>query len=82
MSDTKINIRINHLVVRGGYGTQRATIATAVTQELQRLIAAQGLPPHWREGRPLRLPARIGATGTQSNRLGESIARAIYRGGK
>ena len=82
MSNTQINIRIDRLVVRGGNASQRETIAAAVTQELQRLIARDGLPPHWRDGHPLRLPGHIATTGTQSNRIGESIARAIYRGGK
>ena len=84
MSSKQIEIEIDHLVLQGIDPRHRARIADTVQRELARLIARGGVPPHWAHGGanvagmsriavdPTHPPARIGA----------SVARAIYRGGK
>lgn len=84
MSRKDVQIRIDRLILQGVDPRHRARIAAAIERELTRLVTDRGLPPHWQQagasGRgvprveisPGQAPARIGAT----------VARAIYRGGK
>jgi hypothetical protein len=84
MSSKRVEIEIDHLVLQGIDPRHRARIAETVRRELAQLIATGGMPPGWAHGEagvhgiprievnPTHSPARIGA----------SVARAIYRGGK
>ncbi len=84
MSSKQIDIEIDHLVLQGIDPRHRARIAESVQRELAQLVARSGMPPHWMHGAPgaLGMPRIQVDRGQSPARIGASVARAIYRGGK
>lgn len=84
MKDQYINIEIEHLVLQGIDPRHRHRIADAVRRELTQLVAAGGVPAHLLRGEASpRGTARVEVDAAQPpTRIGASVARAIYQGGK
>lgn len=84
MSSKHIDIEIDHLVLQGIDPRHRARIAESVRRELARLVTRSGMPPHWMHGESSAhgMPRIEVDPGQPPARIGASVARAIYRGGK
>ena len=82
MSTKQIDIRIDRLTLRGVDPANRDQITATVTRELERYIAQHGVPRHWTRGDAVRIPRLAAQSSSSPTRVGETIARAIYRGGK
>ncbi len=89
MKPTRVDLRIDELVLHGLAGVHGPRLGAAVERELARLIAERGVPDAWRDGRniaadavvadvvaPTRPVPRDGGHGA----LGAGIARAVYEG--
>lgn len=82
MSAKQIELRIDRVTVRGAGADHPDQIATAVQRELERYIAEHGVPPHWMGRDAVSVSGLAPQPGPSRAGIGETIARAIYRGGK
>lgn len=85
MSTRSIDIHIEHLILQGIDPRQRGRIGEAVRRELERMIAEGGVPASWMQGGAIAAPPVPPVdvrAGQASARIGEQVARTIYRGGK
>ncbi len=82
MSDTSIDVEIEHLILEGIEDRHRKPIVDAVRRELARLIARSGMPQHLQrsQGKPPRASRVAVVAGQAPAGIGASVARAIYRG--
>jgi hypothetical protein len=82
-SSTHLELHIEELVFRGVSARDRDRIESAITQELTRLLADQGIPQSFGSGNPsLRLEGgsfQVTA-GRPAAGIGTEIAQAIYGG--
>ena len=82
MSRKYIDMRIDRLTVRGMAPRDAREIEPALARELERLVAEQGVPQQWTQGEPIQIPHVASRPGHGPARIGQSLARSIYRGGK
>lgn len=82
MSNRNIDIDIEHLRLQGIDPRHRDRISLVVRQELERLISEGGLPPRWANGGAVGVPRIDVGPGLSPARIGEHVAKTIYRGGK
>lgn len=82
MTKKKIDIRIDRLTVPAGSAGQKQRITAAMTQELERYVRRNGIPKHWIKRDKVWVPRVESRPGESPSRVGQSIARAIYRGEK
>jgi hypothetical protein len=84
MSNRHIDINIERLILQGFDPRHRARIAESVQRELEDLVVRHGMPPRWMHGEPSAqgIPRIEVDPGQPPARIGASVARAIYRGGK
>lgn len=80
---SKINLRIDALVLEGLNGGNHDQIARAVERELANLLIGGGIPETWKSGQ--EIPNMDGGKisiqpGPSPGRLGGKIARAVYGG--
>jgi hypothetical protein len=84
MSSKHIDIDIDRLVLQGIDPRHRTRIAESVRRELAQLVARHGVPPHWThaEAGAQSIPRIEVDPGHSPARIGASVARAVYQGGK
>lgn len=75
---TRVDLRIDELVLDGVAARDRHRVADAIERELARLIADRGLPPALRSADEPRAPAIVVTAGARPDDLGKSVAAAIY----
>lgn len=80
MSTNRIDIHIDSLELEGVEPRHRSDIAESMRQELERLIAQDGVPRQWMDGGAVGIPRVKIAAGQAPARIGQHVARAIYRG--
>jgi hypothetical protein len=82
----RIEVHIEKLVLEGPAPLPSGALGSALQEELGRLLAAEGLPEHWRAGAtvgsltaalPAALPAAAG--GRRAPALGRAIGGAAHR---
>lgn len=81
MRSTKVDLAIEELILRGVPYALRHHIATAIEQELARLLCEQGLPPFLERGGNIPDigigPISIHAD-TRAEAIGVQIAQSVY----
>jgi hypothetical protein len=77
----ELELHIERLVLHDLPGHQRHRIAAAITAELERLVAEQGLPPGMAASGSIELPsADITVTaGARPEAIGRQVAQSLYR---
>lgn len=80
MSAENITLSIDQLVLEGIEPRDRAVFASALSRELERLIADRGLPPELERGAGIRPPQVNAIPGETAGAMGTRVARAIYQG--
>jgi hypothetical protein len=77
-SRANIELRIEELVLRDLPYDQRHRVAAALEQALTRLLAERGVPPGYREGGPLDLPAVTVNGNLTAETIGGQVADRVY----
>lgn len=81
MKQTKIDLRIEELILRDMPYAQRHSIAAAAEQELARLLTEQGLPPSLAQGGHIP-QVDIGTiqltADSRADAIGAQIAQSVY----
>jgi len=80
MTDRPLRLSLDRLVVHGMAPAQAKALGPLVRRELQRLVAAGGVPARLAQGgRVPALPGLHAAPGARPEAVAAQVAKAVYR---